>query len=220
MMGRILFVGRHPDHFAPLWRHLGSQELEVAFAVSQNSAMRELEREAADVIILDASSLRSAGAQLCRALRQSTPAARIVLISDGPGPTSICYDYQLIKPVALDALTVAVDEALSSERRPVLSAGMFILDLREQTVIGPAGEHRLTPKLFELLRLLLSHPDEVVLRQTIMQRVWHTDYLDDTRTLDVHISWLRGLVEPDPKQPFYLITKRGSGYIFFPNGKS
>lgn len=220
MKGRILFVGRHPDHYAALWRHLGSQELETAFAASQNSAMRELEREAADVIILDASSLRSAGAQLCRAMRQSTPSARIVLISDGPGPTSICYDWHLMKPVALEELMSAVDEALQSERRQVLCAGPFVLDLKEQTIMGPAGEQRLTPKLFELLQLLLSHADEVVLRQTIMQRVWHTNYLDDTRTLDVHISWLRGIVEPDPKHPFYLITKRGSGYVFYPNGKS
>lgn len=219
MTGRILFVGRYPDHFAPLWRHLGSQDMDVAFAASQKSAMRELEREPADVIILDASSLRSAGAQLCRAMRQSAPAARIVLISDGPGPTSICYDLQLIKPVAMEELSLAVGEALQSERRQVLSAGLFMLDLKEQTVIGPAGERRLTPKLYELLRLLLSHPDEVVRRQTIMQLVWHTDYLEDTRTLDVHVSWLRGVLEPDPKHPRYLITKRGAGYILYPDGK-
>lgn len=219
MTGRILFVGRYPDHYAPLWRHLGSQDIDVAFAASQKSAMRELEQEAADVIILDSSSLRSAGAQLCRAMRQSAPAARIVLISDGPGPTSICYDVQLIKPVAIDGLSQAVAEALQSERRQVLNAGLFILDLKEQTVMGPDGERRLTPKLFELLRLLLSHPGEVVQRLTIMQLVWHTDYLEDTRTLDVHISWLRGVLEPDPKHPKYLITKRGAGYILYPEGK-
>jgi DNA-binding response OmpR family regulator len=83
--------------------------------------------------------------------------------------------------------------------------------------MGPNGEARLTPKLFDLLRLLMNHPNELVRRETIMEKVWHTSYMEDTRTLDVHVSWLRGIIEPNPKAPRYIVTKRGAGYIFRPN---
>jgi len=218
MPARILFVGRQPDQFAPLWRSLSTSGFDVAFAASQARALRELEEAAADVIILDASSLRAPAEQLCRMLRQHAPSARMIVITDGPGLSSACYDYELTPPTNWNLLLATTHEALQTERRPVLIAGAFILDVEQQTIVGPAGEARLTPKLFDLLHLLMSHADELVRRETIMEKVWHTLYLDDTRTLDVHISWLRGILEPNPKQPCYLITKRGAGYIFRPAG--
>jgi DNA-binding response OmpR family regulator len=218
MPARILFVGRQPDQFAPLWRSLSTSGFDVAFAASQTRALRELEEAAADVIILDASSLRSPAEQMCRALRQQAPVARMIVITDGPGLSSACYDYELSPPTTWKLLLDTTQQALQNERRPVLISGEFILDVEQQTIIGPTGEARLTPKLFDLLHLLMSHADELVRRETIMEKVWHTLYLDDTRTLDVHISWLRGILEPNPKKPCYLITKRGAGYIFRPLG--
>lgn len=218
MPARILFVGRQPDQFAPLWRTLSTNGLDVAFAASQARALRELEEAAADVIILDASSLRAPAEQMCRMLRQHAPAARMIVITDGFGLSSACYDYELSPPATWKLLLDTTQQALQNERRPVLISGAFILDIEQQTISGPTGETRLTPKLFDLLHLLMSHADELVRRETIMEKVWHTLYLDDTRTLDVHISWLRGIVEPNPKKPCYLITKRGAGYIFRPQG--
>lgn len=217
MPARILFVGRQPDQFAPLWRSLSTGDIEVAFAPSQARALRELSELPTEVVILDASSLRASGEQLCRTLRQEAPTARLILISDRMGLSSICYDYQLVQPVSWEALWKALKEALHSERRPVISAGLFMLDLEQQTIMGPNGEARLTPKLFDLLRLLMNHPNELVRRETIMEKVWHTSYMEDTRTLDVHVSWLRGIIEPNPKAPRYIVTKRGAGYIFRPN---
>lgn len=218
MPARIIFVGRQPDQYAPLWRSVSSSGLEIAFAASQARALRELEEASADVIILDASSLRSPADQLCRTLRQHAPTARLIVITNGPSLSSACYDFEITPPTTWQHLGDVLRQALEHERRPVLSQGEFVLDIEQQTVIGPTGEARLTPKLFDLLHLLMLHADQLVRRETIMERVWHTQYLDDTRTLDVHISWLRSVLEPNPKKPCYLITKRGAGYIFRPRG--
>lgn len=71
----------------------------------------------------------------------------------------------------------------------------------------------LTPKEFELLLLFMQNPGRVLSRRTIMEEVWHTSYLGDTRTLDVHIRWLRQKIEPDPSHPQILRTQRGVGYV-------
>lgn len=218
MSTHILFVGRQPDSYAPLWRHLLLGNVQVSFAASQTRALRELDSAAVEVIVLDAASLRASPEPLTRTLRQRAPSARIVLIADNGETTGYSYDYLLLIPVTWRQVLKAVEEALASERRQVLVKGPFVLDLVDQTIVGPAGEARLTGKLFGLLSLLMNHAGRYVSRDQIMQEIWHTSYLDDTRTLDVHMSWLRGLIEPDRKKPVYLRTKRGVGYVFLPNG--
>jgi DNA-binding response OmpR family regulator len=218
MPTHILFVGRQPDIYAPLWRQLLLGNTQVSFAASQTRALRELDSAAADVIVLDAASLRVSPEPLARTLRQRAPSARIVLIVDSDVSIGYSYDYLLSSPVTWHKVLKVIEEALASERRQVLVCGPFVLDLVERTIVGPAGEARLTGKLFGLLALLMRNARHYISRNQIMQEIWHTSYLDDTRTLDVHMSWLRGLVEPNPKKPVYVRTKRGVGYVFLPNG--
>jgi DNA-binding response OmpR family regulator len=218
MATHILFVGRQPDSYAPLWRHLLLSNVQVSFAASQARALRELDTAGTDVIVLDAVSLRMSPEPLARVLRQRAPSARIVLIAENKAPTGYSYDYLLPNPVTWHRLLKVIEEALASERRQVLAKGPFVLDLVERTIVGPAGEARLTSKLFGLLALLMRNAGQTISRHQIMQEIWHTSYLEDTRTLDVHMSWLRGLIEPQPKQPLYLRTKRGVGYVFLPYG--
>jgi len=219
MPDHILFVGRQPDNYSPLWRHLLLNNTEVSFAASQSRALRELSETMADVIVLDSASLRAQAEPLARAVRQRAPATRIILIADNTATSSLSYDFLLNAPVTWHHVLKAIEEALVSERRQVLVAGPFVLDLTERTVIGPAGETRLTSKLFGLLALLMRNAGHPVARHQIMQEIWNTSYLEDTRTLDVHMSWLRGVIEPDPKHPIYLRTKRGLGYVFCPEGQ-
>ena len=75
------------------------------------------------------------------------------------------------------------------------------------------GERRLTPKLAHLLAQFMRHPHQVLTRRELMRRVWHTDYIGDTRTLDVHIRWVREIIEEKPAKPQFLKTVRGKGYI-------
>jgi DNA-binding response OmpR family regulator len=113
------------------------------------------------------------------------------------------------------------DQTLATLRRlrrnapeTVLRRGQVTLDRAARRVKSPQGDHDLTPKLCALLGLLMEETGRVVPRADIMQRVWETSYLEDTRTLDVHIRWLRRLIEPDPAAPVYLHTRRSQGYMF------
>ena len=101
----------------------------------------------------------------------------------------------------------------------VITAGLFTLDLETGIVTGPAGSARLPGKQCDLLALLMRHCGESVPRRTIMRKVWLTDYMEDTRTLDVHVSWLRRNIEPQPQRPAYLVTRRGEGYVFYADGQ-
>ncbi len=84
----------------------------------------------------------------------------------------------------------------------------------ERYDISGFGERRLTPKLANLLEAFLLHPNEVVDRNWLMRTIWKTNYYGDTRTLDVHIRWIREVIEANPARPRILKTVRGMGYIF------
>ncbi len=218
MSSNVLFVGRQPDKYAPLWRHLLLNQVRVAFAASMQRASRELEEAVADVILVDATSLRIPGDSLARSLRRLAPTAHLILIAENDTQTGLSYDYLMSSDVHWHQVLKVVEHTLQSERRQVLVVGPFVLDLVERTVVGPAGETGLTAKLFNLLELFMRSPGKTVTRLQIMQDVWHTSYMDDTRTLDVHMSWLRRAIEPDPRHPVFLRTQRGIGYTFDPAG--
>lgn len=95
-----------------------------------------------------------------------------------------------------------------------LAVGGLTLDLEARQVKTQRGSHRLTPKECRLLEVLMLHPGKVLTRKLLMKEVWETDFLDDTRTLDVHICWLRKKIEENPRRPRYIRTVRGTGYRF------
>jgi len=94
-----------------------------------------------------------------------------------------------------------------------LSVNGFSLNLSRAILQKGDEEIHLTPKECKVLALLIQNAGQVVSRKNLMAHVWETDYLGDTRTLDVHICWLRQKLETDPKLPQYIVTKRGRGYI-------
>jgi DNA-binding response OmpR family regulator len=100
----------------------------------------------------------------------------------------------------------------------ILRAGDVQLDLISRAVNSPRGRQHLTPKQCNLLAWLMQHPNQVISRKDLMERVWHTVYLGDTRTLDVHIRWLREKIESDPARPTILRTRRGIGYVLSVSG--
>ena len=96
----------------------------------------------------------------------------------------------------------------------VFRAADLTLDLARREIKGCNGHNKLTPKECELLALFMSYPGRVLSRKLLMKEVWDTDFLDDTRTLEVHICWLRKKIEEDPRNPQRLRTIRGVGYRF------
>ena len=103
--------------------------------------------------------------------------------------------------------------ALEKSSSGVLEHGHIVLDPTNRAVTVSGKTYQLTPKECQLLAILMQHPGEMLTRRVLMQEVWDTDYLGDTRTLDVHICWLRQKIEADHRFPRYLLTIRGYGYM-------
>jgi DNA-binding response OmpR family regulator len=115
-------------------------------------------------------------------------------------------------PFTVDQLRQEIDRLIKPDR--FMRMGKFVLDTHNSGLLCAGVYHRLTPKIFNLLSLLMKNEGQIVNRKTIMQRVWDTDYMGDTRTLDVHMRWLREKIEDDPSHPRHLVTVRGIGYRF------
>lgn len=108
-----------------------------------------------------------------------------------------------------------------AENANCLKCADFVLDLSTRRLMKDNGTPRhLTPKECRLLSTFIRHRGEVLSREFLMQEVWETDYYGDTRTLEVHVSWLRAKIEDDPSHPRYLHTVRGVGYWFEPDQRS
>ena len=108
----------------------------------------------------------------------------------------------------------AMIEATAKQANRFIRFSNLTIDCDELQVLHNGRSHNLTPKEFKLLHLLVSNANQVASRKAIMQEVWETDYLGDTRTLDVHIRWLREKIEENPSRPRHLVTVRGVGYHF------
>ncbi|MBE7469337.1 MAG: hypothetical protein DPW09_41875 [Anaerolineae bacterium] len=93
-----------------------------------------------------------------------------------------------------------------------LEVSGMVLDLEKASLKKKDGEVHLTPKETKLMALLMKNVGKVVSRSELMQEVWNTEYLGDTRTLDVHICWLRQKIEENPRVPEFILTRRGQGY--------
>jgi DNA-binding response OmpR family regulator len=166
-----------------------------------------------DIIIVDAVSLRSSGKRICRSLRDKSNGVPIVLISDGKiKPDEACVTVVLTLPFTIRKLLNRIKPLLPSEGQKVIHRGPIRLDLELRRVRCHGRETRLTPRLTKILQILLLNAGRVVERSVLFREVWDTEYTEDTRTLDVHINWLRKAIEVDPKHPQYLKTLRGVGY--------
>lgn len=137
-----------------------------------------------------------------------------ILISDQSDQfiTDVSCDLHLVRPFTSRHMEQHVRSLLDSRRSYVVSLGPLTLDRRTRIVRTMHDPVRLTPKLFQLLSCLIAHAGEVVTRRQIMQEVWHTDYVGDTRTLDVHMRWLREQIEADANSPKIIRTIRNKGY--------
>lgn len=167
-----------------------------------------------DLIVVNAASMGSTGTRICRSLQLRSDGLPILLISssDFQGSKDICADVVLRLPFTTRKLVNRIKILLPGEGRNLLHAGPIWLDLERKRVRCRSRESSLTPKLTALLVVLMESPGEVIERDELFRQVWETQYTGDTRTLDVHISWLRKAIEEDPREPRILITVRGFGY--------
>ena len=209
----LVIEGKHADHpaFVPALRKKGF----VVESVSSGSeALARLGKDfLPDVIVVNAASLRSSGKRICQSLRDRTSNVPIVLILDPDQEIEkVEADAILSLPFTPQKLVNHIRRLLPGDGKDSIHAGPVRLDVEKRTVRCLGTQTRLTPRLVRLLKTLIEHQGEVVERKLLFSQVWETDYTDDTRTLDVHISWLRRAIEADPEKPKFLITIRGVGY--------
>ena len=111
-----------------------------------------------------------------------------------------------------DQLKDTIAKATAKQKDRFIRLPDLVIDCRQRQVLRGNQQFHLTPKEFRLLQLLVEYKDRDLSRRAIMKEVWETDYMGDTRTLDVHIRWVREKIEDDPNHPRRLITIRGVGY--------
>jgi DNA-binding response OmpR family regulator len=218
MAASILIVeGNAGEHsFAPALEKAGYQ---VHVVHSGASALTTLEKSPLHLIVFDASHMRTTGARTCRRLRRV--AETIPLIHVRAEQQSLenvnGADVFMQRPFTPRKLLNRIRALLPADevKEEVVRYGSICLYRTKRSVeVNGQGESQLTPKLTLLLEEFIRHPNEVISRRQLMQNVWDTDYIGDTRTLDVHIRWMRELIENDPAQPVILRTVRNKGYIF------
>lgn len=214
-MGRcILFVGKSDSILDPIWPRLEARGLRVSLATSQRMAVEQARKRLPDLIIIDGAASHSVQ-RLSRSLHRIAPHSAFLLLADEHGmPDDVECDMSLPKPFTARKLIARVEKLLEQHAPRVLQVGTLRLDPATRIVHGEQGEQHLTPKECAILVFLIEHAGQVVSRQQLMQAIWDTSYLGDTRTLDVHIRWLRKKVERDPNAPLHIITVRGEGYRF------
>lgn len=194
-------------------KYLSKKEYTILAAHSGRQALKQVQAHHPDAIIVDTTSPRLNCKNLCRKLKNV--GAPIILITL-PNAKVDGLSFASIVPKPAVAKRLATRVKLAIEERPprVLTVGKFTLDLEKRRLIRGTKALPLTPKEFLLLKTLMEQAGQLVTRKTLMRQVWDTDYMGDTRTLDVHIRWLREKVEDDPSTPCYLLTERGKGYKF------
>jgi DNA-binding response OmpR family regulator len=209
----LLIEGNHADHpsFTPALRKKG---FVVELASSGTEALARLaDGFTPELVVVNAATLRSSGKRICQSLRDKAAALPILVILDEDrGVEKINADAVLSLPFTAQKLVNRIRHLLPSDGKNSIHAGPIRLDLEKRMVRCSGKQARLTPRLVILLKLLMEHRGEVIERKALFSTVWETNYTDDTRTLDVHISWLRQAIEADPDSPQLLKTIRGVGY--------
>lgn len=196
-----------------------------ALTLIQNKGLSDSEF-VPDLIILDLMLPEVNGLDICRLLRYQGNITPILIISAKGSETDrvlgleVGADDYLTKPFSMRELTARCRALLRRQRytsqtqSPVQKYRDINLFPQECRVMVRGQEVSLSPKEFRLLELFMSYPRRVWSREQLIEQVWGADFLGDTKTVDVHIRWLREKLELDPSQPEYLITVRGFGYRF------
>ncbi|MDF2145456.1 response regulator transcription factor [Knoellia sp. p5-6-4] len=224
-MTRILVVEDEVSYSDPLSYLLKKEGYEVSVAETGTEALEEFDRAGADLVLLDLMLPGLTGTDVCRALRQRSAVPVIMLTAkdseiDKVVGLEIGADDYVTKPYSSRELLARIKAVLRRRAEPeellpaTLEAGPVRMDV-ERHVVTVNGEQASMPlKEFELLEMLLRNTGRVLTRMQLIDRVWGSDYVGDTKTLDVHVKRLRAKIEPDPGNPRHIVTVRGLGYKF------
>ncbi len=219
-MPKVLVVEDELTLLELLSQHLRAEGYTVLASANGEEALELARSQAPDVCVLDVMLPGLDGLSLCRIIRKESDVPIILLTARGAeidrviGLESGADDY-VVKPFSLPELMARVRAALRrAPNRPSASlvAGNVSLDLVSRRVFVDGREVKLSHKEFELLSTLMRNKGAVLSREFLITQVWGYDFEGDTRTVDVHVRWLREKIEKDPSNPTHLQTVRGVGY--------
>ena len=222
-MTRVLVVEDEESYSDALAYMLRKEGYDVAIAATGPDALTEFDRNGADIVLLDLMLPGLPGTEVCRQIRQ-TSNVPVIMVSakddevDKVVGLELGADDYVTKPYSPRELVARIRAVLrrgaetSTWRRRPSRPGPVRMDVERHVVTVDGSEQRLPLKEFELLEMFLRNPGRVLTRGQLIDRVWGSDYVGDTKTLDVHVKRLRAKLEPDPTEPRYLVTVRGLGY--------
>jgi len=223
---RVLVVEDEESYSDALEYVLRKEGFEVAVAATGPEALAEFSRGGADIVLLDLMLPGLPGTEVCRRIR-ATSSVPVIMVSakdteiDKVVGLELGADDYVTKPYSPRELVARIRAVLrrgmdSAPSSSALEGGQVRMDVDRHSVTIRGEDVRLPLKEFELLEMFLRNPGRVLTRGQLIDRVWGSDYVGDTKTLDVHVKRLRAKIEPDPSTPSYLVTVRGLGYRFDP----
>ncbi|MFA7266015.1 MAG: response regulator transcription factor [Candidatus Nanopelagicales bacterium] len=226
-MTHVLIVEDEVSFSDALSFMLRKEGFEVSVAADGNTGLEIFSRQGADIVLLDVMLPGISGTEVCRQLRQVSKVPIIMLTAkdgeiDKVVGLELGADDYVTKPFSSRELVARVRAVLRrqsaiAETDPgasELKSGPVVMDVDRHTVFVNGEEVKLPLKEFELLELLLRNAGRVLTRTQLIDRIWGSNYVGDTKTLDVHVKRIRSKIEPDPAHPRYLETVRGLGYKF------
>jgi two-component system OmpR family response regulator len=223
---RILVVEDDPNLLATLRYNLLKEGYDVVTAVDGIEALEVARREGPGLIVLDVMLPKMSGFEVCRILRGEMTVPILMLTAKSEEVDKIVgleigADDYMTKPFSMRELLARIRAMLRRaemarlqpvSEEPALKIGDLEIDTARHRAFLKGSALELSPKEFDLLAFLAKNKGFAFSRERLLEKVWGYDYAGDTRTVDVHIRWLRQKIETDPARPKRLATVRGTGY--------
>jgi DNA-binding response OmpR family regulator len=228
MAKQILIIDDEPMIVESVSYNLKQEGYEVLTALDGESGLQLALTKEVDLILLDLMLPGMNGMEICRQIRQQSSVPIIMLTAkegeiDRVLGLELGADDYVTKPFSMRELLARIKTVLKRtiptgpgmpETAKTIKIGELQIDLLGHEVTVKNQVINLSSKEFEMLRIMASHPGQVLSREQLLNLVWGNDFYGDSRTVDVHIRWLREKIENDPGDPEYILTVRGVGYKF------
>ena len=226
MNARILLVEDEPGLRTTLGDRLRGQGYTVDTAADGEEGFKRASSERFDLIVLDIMLPLKSGLEVCRDLRQASILTPILMLTargqtgDKVAGFRTGADDYLTKPFEMAELLARLEALVRRAAQPAHVAGAVYrfgsvqADFLKTEILRDGKPVSLSAKEFQLLRYFIEHRGDTISREQLLTDVWGYDVTPSTRTVDVHVAWLRQKLEPDPKQPRFILTVHGLGYKF------
>jgi DNA-binding response OmpR family regulator len=226
MARTILVVDDEPTLRETIIEALEIEGYRAIPAADGREALAKFRAERPQLVLLDLMLPELSGVEVCRILRAESAVPIVMLTAkdsevDKVVGLELGADDYVTKPFSLRELTARIraifrrsEQSAAADTPPLVDLGRVQVDLAGHRLLRDGETLSVKPKAFELLAFLLRHPGQVFTRDQLLEHVWGYDYAGETRTVDVHIHWLRSEIEEEPASPVFLHTVRGVGYVF------